>query len=117
MKKYPIVTKRKPIDSKDHGIEPTTAAARPSQLLEASGPGPFVSFRYSYTEISAAGPTARVKSKRAAYENGRLVSESFEGELDRRAYDRIAGAAQRQVAEQTAFVLRSLFAFLPLSRK
>jgi hypothetical protein len=77
----------------------------------------FLSFRYSYTEISATGPTAHVKSRSARYENGKLAAESFEGSVDRSAYDRLIGETQRRIAEQTALMLRSFFPFVALPGK
>ena len=116
MKKYPIVVKGGPVvpvASKQRG----KPASRPHRepLVEIDGPvhgGAFLRFSYSYTEISSAGSTARVKSRRTAYENGRLASEQFEGELDRASYDRMIGEAERHFAGQAASLLRSLFPFL-----
>jgi len=123
VKKHPVPAKRKPvgkpIDSRACAVAPSGSAVaeRPPEVLEASGPGAFLAFRYTYAEISCSGTTARVRAKRAAYEGGRLVSESFEGELDREACERISREAQRRFADQTALFLRSFFPFLPLSRE
>ena len=116
MKKYPIVVKSGPVVpavSKQRG-KPASGQRREAPV-EIDGPvrsGAFLSFSYSYTEISSAGSTARVKSRRTAYENGRLASEQFEGELDRASYDRLIGEAERHFTGQAAFLLRSLFPFL-----
>jgi hypothetical protein len=121
MKKYPVVAKKYPVASKKHSVEP-----RRGRVLEATDDAvapiglfgqPFLSFRYSYTEITAQGGTARVKSHRARYENGRLESERLEGELDRRDYDLWLDEAQRHFAEQTTNMLRSVFSFFPLLGK
>ena len=40
---------------------------------------PFLSFRYSYTEMSVLGGKAHVKSRNARFEDGKLTSETFEG--------------------------------------
>ena len=77
---------------------------------------PFLSFRYSYTEISAVGGRARVKSRNARYEDGKLTDETFEGELDRGVYERMAGEAQKYFLDQAALFFQSLWAFLPASR-
>ena len=74
---------------------------------------PFFSFRYSYMEISATGPRGRVKAKRASYENGKLSSESFEGEFDRNVYERMVGDAQEFFLGQAAAFARLAAAFLP----
>ena len=116
MKKYPVVVKSHPAVP-DRRSEPGKPAprVRRGQLIERDPPpasSGFLSFSYSYTEVSAVGSTARMKSRRAAYENGRLVSEEFEGELTREAYERMVGKAQEHFAERSAFLLRSLFPFL-----
>ena len=48
----------------------------------------------------------RVKSRQARFEDGKLTSEAFEGELDRTAYDQMVTEAQR-------YFWRSLSLFLP----
>ena len=57
-------------------------------LAPASRGSSFLSFRYSYTEMSVLGGKAHVKSRNARLEDGKLTSETFEGELDRKLYDR-----------------------------
>lgn len=118
MKRYPVVAKKHSIAAKKHAVE-----ARRGRVLEARDDAVepigllaqrFLSFRHSYTEITAQGATARVKSHRARYENGRLESERFEGELERGEYERTLAKAQRHFAEQTASALRSVLSFFPL---
>jgi hypothetical protein len=115
MKKYPLARR-------DRAAREVTADAREitdGDEIEIDPPfgGAFVSFRYACTEISSDGAKARMRSRRAAYDNGRLVSESFEGELDRKAYDRMIEEAQRRLAEQTSEFLGALFPFLRLPGK
>jgi hypothetical protein len=86
-------------------------------LGPASSASPFFSFRYSYTEMSVQGGKTHVKSRKARFEDGKLTSEAFEGELDRNVYDRSVSDAQRYFADQTALFLKSLSLFLPFSRK
>ena len=74
----------------------------------ASRANPFFGFRYSYTEISASGGRARVKSRRARFEDGKLTSEAFDGELDRSAYEQMVSEAQHQFLAQTALLMKSL---------
>jgi len=78
---------------------------------------PWFSFRYSYTEVSAVGRTARLKSKHARYEDGKLSTGAFEGEFDRSVYDRMVNDAQRSFLDQTALFLRAFTSFLPLPGK
>jgi len=119
MSKYAVVAKSDALQAKrKQAVEPKkgrTLEAREDapEAVESFG-RPFLSFRYSYTEITAAGGTPRVKAQRARYENGRLESERFEGEVDRSGYERMLAEAQRQFAHQTASMLRSVFSFLPL---
>jgi len=91
--------------------------AKVEVLEPASSANPFVSFRYSYTEISASGAKARVKSRSARFEDGKLTSEAFEGELDRRAYERMVSEAQHQFLAQTALLMKSLSRLLPFAAK
>jgi hypothetical protein len=112
MKKYPVKlaerTRARPVRKTEGGpvdvLAPTTRSA------------PFLSFRYSYAEMSVLGGKAHVKSRNARFEDGKLTSEAFEGELDRSAYDRAVGDAQHQVSEQTAQLFKSLAWFLPFFR-
>jgi hypothetical protein len=64
------------------------AVVEPAQAL-------FFSFRYSSTEVSVVDGRTRIKSRRARFEDGKLDSEAFEGELGHSAYDRIVDQAQR----------------------
>ena len=83
----------------------------------ASRANPFFSFRYSYTEISASGGKAHVKSRKTRLEDGKLTSEAFEGELDRSAYERMVSQAQDFFLGQTALLAKSLSWLLPFSGK
>ena len=86
-------------------------------VFEVSSANPFFSFRYSYTEISASGGKARVKSRRARFEDGKLTSEAFEGELDCSAYEQMVSEAQHQLRAQTALLMKSLSWLLPFSER
>ena len=109
MRKYPVKladrVRARPVRKTEFGpvdvLAPTTRTS------------PFLSFRYSYTEMSVLGGKAHVKSRNACFEDGKLTSETFEGDLDRNAYDRAVGDAQRQVSEQTAQLFNSFAWFLP----
>jgi hypothetical protein len=115
VKKFPVVVRNRPavpVVSEQRSKPVPRRHRHAVEVDRAPDTGGFLRFSYSYTEVSSAGPTARVKSRRAAYENGRLVSEQFEGDIDRDTYDRMVGDAQRLFAGQAAFLLRSLFPFL-----
>ena len=77
----------------------------------------FLSFRYSHTEISAHGGKARVRARSTRFEDGKLTSESFEGELEGNAYNHLVQRTQQYLADQTAQFWRSLSLFLPFSTK
>lgn len=109
MRKYPVKlaerARARPVRKTEGG---------PADVLApTSRNSPFLSFRYSYTEMSVLGGTAHVESRNARFEDGKLTSETFEGELDRSAYDRAVSDAQRQVSDQTARLFESFSWFLP----
>jgi hypothetical protein len=78
---------------------------------------PFFSFRYSYTEISASSGKARVKSRNTRFEDGKLTSEAFEGELEPSAYEQMVNQAQHHFLGQTALMMKALSWLLPFSGK
>src|SRR5947207_2709741 len=73
----------------------------------------WVSFHYSFTEISAFDGRARVKCRNTRLEDGTLTTERFEGELDRGAYERVIDQAQQYVLGRSALFLQSLAPWLP----
>ena len=96
---------------------PAQVGSRPLQVAEPMrASAPFFSFRYSFTEVTAAGGKTVVKSRQTRLENGRLTQESFEGELEGDAYERLADQAQRQVMAQAALMWRAFAWFLPMPR-
>ncbi|MGH8850765.1 MAG: hypothetical protein ACREYD_07210 [Casimicrobiaceae bacterium] len=76
-----------------------------------------MNFRYSYSEVSAHGGKARLKSRKTRFEDGKLRSEAFEGELDRTTYEQTMAGAQRYFAAHAALLTRSLSLFLPFPGK
>ena len=90
-------------------------------VIEVIGPlsksSPFFRFSYSYTEISALGGKARVKAKKMRLEDGKLTSESFEGDLERSAYEQMISHAQQYILVQTALFMKSLSSLRPVSEK
>jgi hypothetical protein len=78
---------------------------------------PFFSFSYSYAEISARGGKARVKAKKIRLEDGKLTSETFEGDLERSAYEQMISHAQQFILGQTALFMKSLLLLRPFSEK
>lgn len=104
MRKYPVATTTH---------EVSRVAEGPIEAISPLPMGGFFSFRYSVTEVTMQGGRTQVKSRRTRLEEGRLVSETFEGESDRSAYEQMVRQAQQQVADQSAQFLRSLSWFLP----
>ena len=48
----------------------------------------------------------RVRARNTRFEDGKFSSESFEGELEGDAYDRMVQQTQQYIADQTAQILR-----------
>jgi hypothetical protein len=57
-------------------------------------------------EVSLVDGRTHVKSRRARFQDGKLESEAFEGELDRTAYEQMVREAER-------YFLGTLALFLP----
>jgi hypothetical protein len=109
MSKHPVKIDKRAVRVADRdeieGIERVPAA------------NPFFSFRYSYTEISARSDKAHMKARNTRFEDGKLTSEAFEGDLGRPLYDQLVSDAQHYFLGQTALFLKSLALLLPFSRK
>ena len=87
-------------------------------VIESNSRGSvFSSFHYSYTEITARGGKAHLRNRSTRFEDGKLSSESFEGEFDGSAYGQLVEQTQQYIANQTVQFLRSLSLFLPFSTK
>jgi len=86
-------------------------------LDHTPNPSPFISFRYSYREISSDGVNTTVKSKKTRFENGRFQSEEFEGTLPGRAYFNMAGEMQKLFANQMKALMKTFAMFLPSESK
>jgi hypothetical protein len=116
MNKYPVKLadriRAHPVHKKHGDAERNAVDVLPPETRTSS----FLSFRYSYTEMSVFGGKAHVKSRNARFEGGKLTSETFEGELDRSAYDQTVSDAQRRIVEQTGQFLRSFSLVLPFFR-
>jgi hypothetical protein len=107
MNKYPVKLEKRAPRAPRKATLPT---------VEAVSQDPFFCFRYSYTEISAVGGRARVKSRNARYADGKLTTEAFDGELERGVYDRMVSEAQRHVFGQASLLARWFAPFLASSR-
>jgi len=110
MAKYPLTVAAKrssAVSEEDANAVVASAAPRP-------GGSGWISFRYSSTIVSSHGGRTQVKAKRVALEDGKLSTESFEGELDGHAHDDAVRRAQQQLVEEAAPLLRMLRWMLPM---
>ncbi len=84
---------------------------------DTPNPFPFVSFRYSYKEISSDGVNTRVRAKKKSFENGKFESEEFEGTLPGNVYSNMVGGMQNLIADQLKALLKPFSMFLPPDSK
>ncbi len=83
----------------------------------ASKTSPFLSFHYSYQEISCDGDKTHVRSKQKSFENGKLTSEEFDGTLPGSVYNGMIGEMQKLFFNQCATLMNSFSMFLPFQAK
>jgi hypothetical protein len=117
-KSYPIVpSKREAVAPRGH---PVPAAPR-RRLIEPVAPvaplEPFFNFHYSYTEISSLGGKTHVKGRRATFDGTKLTNESFDGDLDGGAYERMVDRAREQFAAQVSWLVQPLAWLLGSGRR
>lgn len=74
---------------------------------------PFISFHYSYREISSVNGRTHIRSKEKRFADGRLESEEFEGTLDGHVYDEMVTGLQRQFLDRVEALMRPFSMFLP----
>lgn len=77
---------------------------------------PFISFRYSYREVSSSDGRTHIRSKDKSFENGKFKSEEFEGTLDGNVYSDLVGAMQKHFLNQMALFMKPFSMFLPLGK-
>ena len=111
--------RRQPVVRNRNAVRETTTNANVIEVVEPATRGtPFFSFSYSTTEISAVDGRTHVKSKSTRFEDGKLVSETFQGELDGSAHARLVRQAQQQFVDQAGMLLQSLGSWLlPFARR
>ena len=68
-----------------------------TEVVETRDPRGFVSFQYSYTEVSSHAGRTHVRSNKTLFADGRLTREAFEGELEGDAYRQMVDEVQRQI--------------------
>ena len=107
----------KEISKKDKG-EVAGRNGRDVEVLDDTpNPFPFVSFRYSYKEISSDGVNTRVRTKKKSFENGKFQSEEFEGTLPGGVYGNMVGEMQNLFADRLKALLKPFSMFLPPDSK
>ena len=74
---------------------------------------PFISFYYSYKEISSVKGQTRIRAKEKRFVNGKFESEEFEGTLGGHVYDRIVSDMQKYFFHQINAFLKPFSMFLP----
>jgi hypothetical protein len=74
---------------------------------------PFISFHYSYKEVSSFDGQTRIRSKEKRFANGKFESEEFEGTLGGHVYDRMVSDMQRHFFSQMDALLKPFSMFLP----
>jgi uncharacterized membrane protein YkgB len=88
------------------------------QQLEILNPviknSPFISFRYSYREVSSVGGNTYVKAKEKKFENGKFTSEEFEGVTPG---NHMAAEMQKMFFGQIALLVKAFTAFLPSAKR
>ena len=130
MSKHPVKHERgrmsAALDVRRESLQQKSASCDDSHwpLIPASrGPSPaarvttFTSFRYASAEISFRGDKAHVTARGVQWEDGKLSSEAFEGDVDPTVYEQAVLQAQRYFIGQTALFLQSLTSFLPFAGK
>ena len=70
--------------------------------------GGFFTFSYSYIELSSQGGRTHVKARQTRLHEGKLSSETFEGEIGAGAFDAAVREAQQRLLDQAAWLLRPL---------
>jgi hypothetical protein len=93
----------------------TMETSEPQRIEQAPAFTPFMSFTYSSQEMHTADGRTYVKSKQVRFEDGKLTSEQFEGQLPMSAYTQTVYDTQRLFAAQTTSLLKqfsSLFSLL-----
>ncbi len=70
---------------------------------------PFIRFTYSHTTVESDGKTTEIKAEEHRYENGRLESKRFQGEMEGDAMN----VFTKIVEQQMTLFMKSFSLFLP----
>ncbi len=109
---------RKDIAKKGAGRDIEKAGRAEMEVLEpVQNKSPFISFHYSYREISSVNGLTQIRSKEKRFANGKLESEEFEGTLGGNVYDRMVSDMQRHFLNQMEALLKPFSLFLPFGSR
>ena len=78
---------------------------------------PFISFHYSYREISSGEGQTYVRSRERSFENGKFKAEEFEGTLPGSVYLNMVGEMQKVFFNQLSALMQPFSMFLPFVSK
>jgi hypothetical protein len=76
-----------------------------------------ITFSYTHASISLGESGAHVKARRVQLTDGRLESETIEGDVDPTMFGRAVVEAQRQFLAQTALLWQPFASMLPFFRR
>jgi hypothetical protein len=105
-KTYPLVETEPRPRAQSHPLRELQRGevAAPFDALDAFGP--FYSFHFSRTEVTSFGGRTHVRSRSTRFDGAKVTHESFDGDLDGGAYDRLVEQAQAQVAAQLSWLMQ-----------
>jgi len=69
---------------------------------------PFISFKYSYREISSVGGKTYLRAKEKKFENGKFTSEEFEGVAPGNIHSNMAAEMQKMFFGLMGAVLKAI---------
>jgi hypothetical protein len=77
----------------------------------------FISFKYSYREVSSLGGKTYLKAKEKSFADGKFKSEEFEGVAPANIYNNMVTEMQKMFFGQISSVLNMFSGFLPIAKK
>jgi hypothetical protein len=105
---------RKDIARKGTSKDIETSSKGEIEVLEpVNNASPFISFHYSYKEISSVNGQTHIRSKQKRFANGKFESEEFVGTLGGHVYDRMVSDMQRHFFSQMNALLKPFSMVLP----
>ena len=109
---------RKDVTRKDASKDIEKASRGEIEVLEPTQTmSPFISFHYSYREISSVHGQTHIRSKEKRFANGKFESEEFEGTLGGHVYGRMVSDMQRHFFNQMEALMKPFSMFLPFGSK